>query len=82
MRGGKVFKWKDGGFMVSRDGKLGGSPDGFVPQTKTLVEVKCPYSKRNVFDIDAMMDTDNKWWLMRSPTNPDALCFNMRVQQP
>jgi len=69
------------GFMLSRDGKFGGSPDGYVQETETLVEVKCPFSKRNVYDLDSMMRQDNNWWLVHSSSSQNNVSFNLKVAQ-
>lgn len=45
----------DSGIWISTSGLLGASPDGLVGEN-SIVEVKCPYSKRNSSLIDAARD--------------------------
>ena len=66
------------GFMVSPDGKLGGSPDGVVKETGTLVEIKCPYSMRDVEDMDKFIAATNYWYFTLSGSKWK---FNMNIAQ-
>jgi len=45
------------GFFVHPSGALGGSPDGLVPSACKIVEVKCPYSKRDCADLNRVVDS-------------------------
>lgn len=47
---------KSTGLWLHESGVLGASPDGFVDGEKAIVEIKCPYTKRNSNQSDILSD--------------------------